>query len=282
MTRRIAVRGTAWRSGLLLVTMLVGFSANAQEVAQYFRQNCMSCHTIGGGRLTGPDLKDVSQRKDRAWLRQFIIHPARIIDGGDPYAMKIKEEARGVVMPTIPGITPEHADALLGLIDAESKLEKSQFAGLSIGDQPFSEADVATGREIFLGVHRLTNGGPACIACHTLDGLGGLGGGRLGPDLTKVFERLQGRKNVASWLQAPATANMRPIYMSNAMTNDEIVSLVALLETTAKAPVAPGKSHEVDFFLLGMGGAVIGLVGADVVWRKRFRGVRRPMVRGVE
>lgn len=40
----------------------------AQETADYFRQNCTSCHTIGGGRLTGPDLKDVEGRKDSDWL----------------------------------------------------------------------------------------------------------------------------------------------------------------------------------------------------------------------
>ena len=32
--------------------------ASAQDTPDYFRQNCMNCHTIGGGRLTGPDLKD--------------------------------------------------------------------------------------------------------------------------------------------------------------------------------------------------------------------------------
>ena len=43
----------------------------AQDTAAFFKQNCTSCHTIGGGRLTGPDLKDVTTRKDRAWFVQF-------------------------------------------------------------------------------------------------------------------------------------------------------------------------------------------------------------------
>ena len=42
--------------------------APAQDTPDYFRQNCMNCHTIGGGRLTGPDLKDVAQRRDTEWL----------------------------------------------------------------------------------------------------------------------------------------------------------------------------------------------------------------------
>ena len=46
------------------LTLAAG-TLRGQETAQYFRQNCASCHTIGGGRLTGPDLKDVTKRKER-------------------------------------------------------------------------------------------------------------------------------------------------------------------------------------------------------------------------
>ena len=30
-------------------------SVRAQDTDDYFRQKCFSCHTIGGGPLTGPD-----------------------------------------------------------------------------------------------------------------------------------------------------------------------------------------------------------------------------------
>ena len=53
-----------------------------QDSPDFFRQNCMNCHTIGGGRLTGPDLKDVSQRKDREWLIGFMMNPKAYIDSG--------------------------------------------------------------------------------------------------------------------------------------------------------------------------------------------------------
>lgn len=264
----------------IALSLIATAAIAADEAASYFRQNCMSCHTIGGGRITGPDLKDVAQRKDRQWLARFIENPKQFLDGGDPYAAKLKEEARGVMMPPIPGITIDRANSLLDLIAAESLLEKSQFAGLSIGDQPFTHADIVAGLNIFLGTKRLQNGGPACISCHTIIDVGGLGGGQLGPDLTKVYERLQGRKALASWLQSPATAMMRPVYLDKALSNDEIVSLVAFLENSAEKPVGPSETPEVGFFLLGMVGAVFGIVGADVVWRKRFRGARGPLVRG--
>lgn len=263
------------------VALLVSAGAFANDpAAVYYRQNCMSCHTIGGGRLVGPDLKDVESRRDKQWLAQFIVNPKQFLDGGDAYAAKLKEEARGAIMPNISGLDAAKADALLALIARESKLPKSQFAGLNIGDQPFTSRDIANGRSIFEGTRPLANGGPSCLACHSVDRLSSLGGGRLGPDLTKVYERMRGRKNLASWLQAPATQTMRPLFVNSALTNDEIVALVAFLEQTAKKPPQAQDTSTLSFFFLGLGGCVLGFIGADTIWRKRFRGVRKPMVRG--
>ncbi len=246
--------------------------------AAYFRQNCMSCHTIGGGRLVGPDLKDVAARKDHAWLVQFITNPRQFLDGGDAYAAKLREEARGAVMPNISGLDTAKAEALLVLIASESKLPKSQFAGLNIGDQPFTARDIANGQAIFRGTKPLTNGGPACLSCHSVDRLASLGGGRLGPDLTKVYERMQGRKNLAAWLQAPATLTMRPLFVNRSLTNDEIVAVVAYLEQAAKQPPQRQPTSTLTFLFLGLGGTVLSFIGADTIWRRRFRGVRKPMV----
>ncbi len=262
------------------VVLLTTTAYAADEAASYFRQNCMSCHTIGGGRLVGPDLKDVTQRKERAWLQRFVANPKSFLDGGDPYAARLKEEARGAVMPNIAGIDETKAASLLDMIEHESKLPKSQFAGLNIGDQPFTAADIANGRRIILGEKRLANGGPACISCHSVDNLSLLGGGKLAPDLTKVYERLRGRRNLASWLQAPATPTMRPLFANTSLTNDEIVQLVAYLETTARNPQQTSDTATLSFFFLGLGGSVFAFIGADTIWRKRFRGVRKPMVKG--
>ncbi len=283
-----AIRGPelSWRLACLLRAALVPAlvltlqsMASAQEAAQFFRQNCMSCHTIGGGRLTGPDLKDVLQRRDRVWLGRFLLDPKGMIASGDPYAAQLQQEARGVVMPTVSGMSKERADALLDLIEAESKLEKSQFIGLQIPDGPFSEADIALGRDIFLGRARLKNGGPSCVGCHTAIGLPGLGGGRLGPDLSKVFERLESRKTLGSWLLAPPTTTMQPVWRGHPLEAEEILPLVAYFEDVSRRGGEDTSPGRMNFFLIGLAGAVAALVGFDLAWRKRFRAVRRPMVR---
>lgn len=262
----------------ILAFILLVPRASAQVPADDFRQNCSSCHTIGGGRLTGPDLKDVSKRKDRAWLASFITDPNSFISGGDPYALKLKEEARGAVMPNIPGMNKARAEALLSLIEDESKLEKSQFKGVQISERPFTEQDVATGRALFTGTKRLLNGGPACISCHTTNDIGAFGGGVLGPDLTAVLERYGGRKTLSAWLSAPQLPTMRATYKDHPLEADEILPLVAYFQSVMQRSPRDSSTARLNFIIIGLGGAIVVLGLFDVFWKKRFRAVRRPMV----
>ncbi|MFV1963905.1 MAG: c-type cytochrome [Pirellulaceae bacterium] len=267
--------------GLLLGTFLaIGRQAVAQEAAEFFRQNCTSCHTIGGGRLNGPDLKEVAKRQEREWLVRFIADPQAMLDSGDPYAAKLKEEAKGQVMTKVRGINAERAEALLMLIEAESQLERSQFVGLQVSMEPFTPEDVALGRAYFTGARRLKNGATLCLACHAVRGVGALGGGRLGPDLSLVYERLEGRRNLSAWLSAPATTTMQPVFKDRALEPEEISALVAFFEHSANQGGEEGMHGPLGLLLLGLGGAVAGLVLMDSIWKNRFRDVRRLLVRG--
>ena len=256
----------------------VGSATYAQDTPDYFRQNCMNCHTIGGGRLTGPDLKGLSQRKDREWLINFMQNPRAVIDSGDPYAKKLLEESRNVPMPTLPGMTRERAENLLDLIEAESKLEKSQFVGLQISTKPFTAADRKRGREIFIGRQRLTAGGTSCISCHSTHDMPAMGGGRLGPDLTDVYERLKGRKSLSAWLMAPGTETMQPVFKNHPINAEEIHALVAYFEASAgEGPSNPSASR-VALLLMGLTGAAVLIFVFDAIWKRRFHSVRRPLV----
>jgi len=264
--------------GRLLLFCAVSSSALAQDPAADFRQNCVSCHTISGGRLTGPDLKNVGQRKDRDWLIRFISDPRAVIDSGDPYALELLAQARNAVMPTLPGMTRLRAEALLRLIEEESTLEKSRFVGIHISDRPFTANDVEIGRMLFIGRRPLKNGGPSCISCHTVHGLGALGGGTLAPDLTTVFERYEGRKALSTWLSAPATPTMQSVFRSNAIDGDEILPLVAYFQQTLQRNPEDTATSRLNFVLLGLGGTIVVLGLFDVIWKGRFKSVRRTLV----
>jgi mono/diheme cytochrome c family protein len=269
-----------FRTVLASLVLLAGsIDARAQQSApEFFQTMCASCHTIGGGRLVGPDLRDVTARKDRAWLVNFIQAPQAAMDRGDPYALQLRQDAKGVVMPTLPGVDRARAEALLDLIAAESALARSRFAGAQVAQTPFTAADIQRGRELFRGDVRLAGGGPPCISCHSVRDIGGLGGGRLAPDLTQVFARLQGRRGLVTWLGAPATPTMQTLLAKQRLTDAEIQPLVAYFEDAAGTGVQSARPATLNFLLLGFGATGVGLVVMNVAWHGRFRSVRRALV----
>lgn len=276
---RFGVRCAFWITLIVVGAPAVSW---AQDTPDFFREKCKSCHTIGGGRLAGPDLKNVGTRKDRDWLTGFMMNPQSYIDGGDTYATKLFEDYRSV-MPAISGMTRERCGKLLDLIEAESKLEESQFKGVQISNKPFTAADRELGRDIFLGKTRLQNGGAACISCHSMHDTPLLGGGALAldrhvSDLTNVYERLKGRKVLSNWLAAPATETMQPIFKNRGMNSDEIHALVAYFEASAGDSPAQPASSRVAFLLMGLLGAAGVIFGFDVIWKRRFHSVRQPLV----
>jgi cytochrome c2 len=266
----------------LSLALVLPRPAGAQTPQEFFQQYCVACHTIGGGRRVGPDLKDVTRQKDREWLEHFIQNPKAVIDSGDAYAVQLRRQANGIIMPTIPGLTPQMADGLLNLIEAESKSSSSRFGGVKVPEQVFTAEDRRIGAQIFYGNRKLSKGGPPCMSCHTLGSVTGLGGGRLGPDLTLVFQRLGGRVAVGSWLSAPATPTMQSVFRSHPIQPDEIQPLLALFDDAAKRLQPAGSATQVNFFLLGFTGAALGLALMGWIWRKRIRSVRRSLVQAVQ
>ena len=272
---------TSLLSALSLVALSAGAAAQdppSEESIEFYRLQCASCHTIGGGPLVGPDLKGLSDRQERDWLVEFMLDPKGMIDSGDPYAVRLLEEARGVYMTPVPGMTEELANKLLDLIDVEGAKEQSQFAGLQLDDRPLTENDVERGRRLFVGHDAFAAGSPACLSCHDVAGLPALGGGRLGPDLTHAYSRLEGRKALGAWLSSPPSAVMQPLYRDAPIDPEEILALIAYLESQAEEGVDAEPSSPLLFVLLGIGLAAFLLILLDVLWRSRFRSVRRTLL----
>ncbi|MBC8255761.1 MAG: cytochrome c [Candidatus Marinimicrobia bacterium] len=254
------------------------FMQDAPE--EYFEKNCFSCHTIGGGRLTGPDLKDVEQRKDAVWLEKFILNPQAVINSGDTYASKLLKDARGVVMPKVSNLNASMTRALLKFIKEESGKEKSRFAGSTLADRPLTEEDLQIGATLFMGTTRLKNRGPSCISCHEIAGEGFLGGGLLGPDLTEAYGRLGGKTAIAAWLSNPSSETMSPIYKKHPIDEDEVLPLVAFLKNKAEGKEIVSDAHDFNFMIFGFIGLAICLVLFDLAWGNRLRAVRKPLVKG--
>ncbi|MFA5417202.1 MAG: c-type cytochrome [Bacteroidales bacterium] len=87
--------------GIFFLVLLSSFSARSQtaEDEKNFQQ-CKACHTIGGGKLVGPDLKGVNDKYQEDWLIKFIQNSQAMIQAGDELAVKLFKENNNIPMPS--------------------------------------------------------------------------------------------------------------------------------------------------------------------------------------
>ena len=97
-----------------------------QKSSALFLQSCSKCHSIGGGRRVGPDLRGVADRHDKDWIIGFIQNPDSYLDS-DPAAKKLLAENSGVRMENM-HVTKEQAEGLLEFIKAASSGPSSESA----------------------------------------------------------------------------------------------------------------------------------------------------------
>ena len=89
-------------------------------VERLFVSRCMDCHTIGRGDGIGPDLKDVTSRRPRAWLKRWIKEPDVMLKERDPLATGLYEKYMQVAMPNLK-LEDADVELLLNFIERESK-----------------------------------------------------------------------------------------------------------------------------------------------------------------
>ena len=121
------LRKYLWGLFLLLFIFSSNFSiGQTAEDEKNFGQ-CKACHTIGGGKLVGPDLKGITERRDEAWLIKFIQNSQELINSGDATAVKVFEENNKIPMPSH-NLTDKQVKGILLYIKNGGKLPQSQAA----------------------------------------------------------------------------------------------------------------------------------------------------------
>lgn len=263
--------------GALSLSLLLPRPCHSQDIARFYDENCSACHTIGAGAQSGPDLKGVTGRADRAWLIRFMLDPEAVIKSGDPYALKILKEWDDNVMPPTEGLTPELAEGILRYLDEQRGGPGT--APPPVVDAVSTPARVDAGKRLFVGTQRLSAGGPACIGCHRANGLSGWSGGRLGPDLGEAHARLRGRAAAAAWLANPPTPIMKAVYRRAAIGADEREALASFFAVPpGDLPVSPSYRAVFQFAAAGVAGALLATMVFAAAWRTRFSGVRQPFL----
>ena len=144
-------------------------------------------------------------------------------------------------------------------------------------DQPAAVGDVEKGRALFMGYQHFQNNGPACMGCHSVGNNGLLGGGALGPDLTDVTTRRSADELAATLGSSAKTLSpvMLPIYSEESLTAAEQADLIAFFDASVGEPET---NYELPLLAISTAGFLGVVLAIQIIYRKRLRGIRRPLV----
>ena len=99
-----------------------------------FKALCSACHHPTQ-RLVGPALKGVKERRDSAWIVNFIVSSQTMIEEGDSLANALFMEYNQVPMPDHPQLSIEQINAIIDYANAPE-------AGVAKDEQPIKRPEV--------------------------------------------------------------------------------------------------------------------------------------------
>lgn len=259
-------------TSVLLLILVYSQYTYAFDPAETFEKKCSSCHTIGGGDDVGPDLKGVTKRREMAWIQKFIKGSQAVIQGGDPIGAELFAKFRNKKMPD-QELTDDEIAQMLNFIESGAGAGGALKVRSALDAKPF---EIQKGKLIFEGRVPLTNGGPACLSCHSAGDAGVLGGGALGPDLSHAYATYEdkGLSKVITKISFPTMVNP---FLNKALTPDEAYWIKAYLYTVDKGAFETAPSDNLKkYIFLGIIGLLAALGVIDLAWKNRRKKTRRP------
>jgi cytochrome c2 len=85
-----------------VVVALSFMNSYGQDGGQMFKTNCGACHTVGKGKLVGPDLKNVQDRHTEAWILKWVKGSQAMVQAGDKDAVQLFNDNNKIPMPDQP------------------------------------------------------------------------------------------------------------------------------------------------------------------------------------
>ncbi len=239
------------RNFLVIIGVLAFMVIKADEGKELFTKLCSPCHTINKGRLVGPDLANISDKRSPEWLVSFIQSSQTLIASGDEEANAVYKEYNNLLMPDQP-VSTSQANAILDYIKNDRSGDQETISVTQDILTNTTAENIIEGRLLFSGKKPLTNGGASCISCHNVKDDHIFSNGTLAKDLTETYE-IMGSAGVSAILNSPPFPVMAVTYADNKLTKEEILDLTAYLRSVSKERYY---QHPADF---GITFAVYGI-----------------------
>ena len=114
---------------IILITLFITISSffslsfaqdkKAEAGKAIFESKCIVCHTMGKGKLIGPDLKGVTQRRKTDWIKKMIKDPDAMLKTDDT-AKKLLQEHNNVPMINL-GLKDAEIESIIAYFKSEDK-----------------------------------------------------------------------------------------------------------------------------------------------------------------
>jgi mono/diheme cytochrome c family protein len=208
----------------LFVLLSGGPASAAPDPAALFVKKCSGCHTFGQGDRVGPDLKGVTDRRTRPWLRSWIQSSQGVLAKKDRIAVALFEKFKRERMPDQP-LSDSDIAALLDYFAAGGPLAGVSRSRHAAAAQP---SDIARGRDLFFGAQTAHNRSAPCVSCHSVEMPQAAGGGTFAKELTHVYSRFQDGA-LTEFLRRPCFPRAFAAQESAPLTEDEAFAVKAFL-----------------------------------------------------
>lgn len=251
---------------LLFTAMLIIMAPGAQaqttgEGADIYSDKCARCHKDDG--LGEPNkYPPLTGNPDAANHDYVVVVVTDGLEGkvimGVPYDR---------VMPAFEGrLSPEEIQLVsdyvteLSVSGATTAPTTPDGGG---GEEVVGADAAAVGDNLFRGTTLLSNGGVACIACHSAGNYNRLGGPGMGIDLNGIIDDY-GIDGFVDAVTDPVVPGMIAVFGDHPITEKEALSLAAFLEPTT-AESADGSSIDMMSVLAIIGFLVLILITGLIV-----------------
>ncbi|HLN52976.1 MAG TPA: cytochrome c3 family protein [Lentimicrobium sp.] len=258
-------------SHIILLLVLVPDQSMAQEGKDLFQKNCTVCHTIGQGKLVGPDLQGVTKRREHAWLLKFIKNSQAVIQSGDPVAVQLFQEHSKAIMPSFTQFSDEEITSILDYID---KWEPEKVEALTVDVNKktgFSHEEYLRGERLFYGLIPHSNGlSFNCSDCHNTVTSDTLNWNPSAMDLANSFMDPKGM-NIYQSMNQPVSSKMEQAHSGIKMTEQEIYYISAFLSHFNSTQMAEHKIFPLKLILFIVFAVLMTWAIIDLLFLKRVK-----------
>lgn len=138
---------------VLAFNILGSSSAKAASGEEIYNTMCMSCHSLTDKVLMGPGFQGLSERRDEAWIIEWVKNPQAMIDKGDEYAVELFNFYNKVPMPGFSQLSDDEIRDFIKFVDSQGSTAAASTTDGASKDKASTATDTAVAEDDFFNVN---------------------------------------------------------------------------------------------------------------------------------